>query len=150
MDALSFAAHPELLLPAGILMWMGLCVVTALFSGWWTLGRVYRSSRPFTGTLWRRQSVGFRWSTSYGGLVNVGVNSEGLYLSVLLLFRIGHPPLFIPWCDISAESKKSWLIIVIIDLVVLRCRQATGVPICVTQRLAARIRREAGSAWPGS
>ena len=147
MNQLPFANHPGLLLPAGILIWMCVCVLIAWFSGWWELGRVYRASGPFSGTLWRCQSAGFRWSTSYSGVLNVGVNADGLYLSVLFLFRVAHPPLFIPWCDISARAKRAWFLV---DLVELRCRQAAGVPISVPQRLALRIEREAGSAWPGS
>ena len=45
----------------------------------------------------------------YGASLIVGANREGLHLSVLLPFRIGHPPVFIPWPDISMREQKGRL-----------------------------------------
>jgi hypothetical protein len=146
MNQASFSLPPELLLPAGVLLWMCTCLGISLFSGWWDLGRVYRATRPFAGPLWRFQSAGLRWNTSYGGIVSIGVTAEGLYLSVLFLFRIAHPPLFIPWYDISAKPKKAWFVI---HLVELRFRQVPDVPVYLQRRLADRIQNQVGPAWPG-
>lgn len=38
--------------------------------------------------------------------LTIGVNSEGVYLSMFVLFRIAAPPLFIPWADVFAEEEK--------------------------------------------
>ena len=33
----------------------------------------------------------------YSGMLYVGSNSEGIHLSVMKLFAVGHPDLLIPW-----------------------------------------------------
>jgi hypothetical protein len=38
--------------------------------------------------------------------LHFGTNSEGLHLSVFLLFRLGRPSLFIPWSEISASPAE--------------------------------------------
>ena len=40
--------------------------------------------------------------------MTIGGNEQGLYLSVLFLFSLGSPKLFIPWQDISILKKKYW------------------------------------------
>ena len=49
----------------------------------------------------------------YNGVLTVGVNPAGLYLAVMPLFRPGHPPLFIPWPDVTVGSEQR----------VVRCRE---------------------------
>jgi hypothetical protein len=46
--------------------------------------------------------------TGYRHVLNVGSDRIGVYLGVLFLFRVGHPPLFIPWTDIIVEQPKTW------------------------------------------
>jgi hypothetical protein len=53
--------------------------------------------------LWLK-SVGMRRWTNYNNCITVGANKYGLYLAVLPIFRVGHPPLFFPWTDISTEA----------------------------------------------
>jgi hypothetical protein len=47
-----------------------------------------------------------QWA-KYNGCLIVGANQEGLYLSILLPFRIGHSPLFIPWKDVSMTETQT-------------------------------------------
>jgi hypothetical protein len=46
----------------------------------------------------------------YRSCMTLGANARGLYLAVLPLFRIGHPPLFIPWTDVSVARHDSMLL----------------------------------------
>ena len=41
-----------------------------------------------------------------GNIYTLGSSYKGLYLAVLFPFRIGHPPLLIPWRDIKAKKEK--------------------------------------------
>ena len=46
----------------------------------------------------------------YNGVLRIAHDQLGLYLSVMLLFRVGHPPLFIPWSEIGdVERTKAFL-----------------------------------------
>lgn len=48
-------------------------------------------------------------SASYGGVLTLGADHEGIYLVPMVLCRFGHAPLFIPWSDIVArEEKAGW------------------------------------------
>jgi hypothetical protein len=78
----------------------------------------------------------------YNGALTVGVNAAGMYLAMLPLFRLGHPPLFIPWSDITVSSTRRFLA----DFIVFEFRQTPGVSILLFDRFgrevleAARVR----------
>ena len=46
---------------------------------------------------------------NYGSCLTVVVSPVGLYLRVLPLFRVGHPPLLIPWADLHGLREKKFL-----------------------------------------
>ena len=64
--------------------------------------------RPFQGTIWKYQ-FGFLGSVRYNGALTVGSGSEGLYLAVFFFFRPFHPPLLIPWPEVSLGRRKPTL-----------------------------------------
>jgi hypothetical protein len=46
---------------------------------------------------------------NYNSVLHVGVQPEGLHLSVMALFRVGHPPLLIPWDEITDVRRRTML-----------------------------------------
>lgn len=90
-------------------VWAMANVLVSLLSGWWGLAEQYRTETPFPAHMRRFQRGQMRWRTNYGNILTVVSDSRGLYLSVMFLFRLGHPPLFIPWADISFEDPNLWL-----------------------------------------
>ena len=88
--------------------------LSARIGGWNRLSLEYRLHDKFEG--FRKPFVSgemlggpfFGLPCNYGGCLILGSNADGLYVSVILLFRPGHPPLFIPWRDITASAKKGW------------------------------------------
>jgi hypothetical protein len=79
----------------------------AQLSGWAELARYYRSEVPFEGERWRFRSCRTRWLAHYSGCVTLGVNADGLYLGLFSFFRIGHPPLFVPWHEVRLKLAKT-------------------------------------------
>lgn len=82
----------------------------SLQSGWASLAERFRFEGKFIG---RR----LRWAGGqmgpfglYYGIVRVGANSEGLYLTVNPILRLFHAPLFIPWTQIriTNDGRSSW------------------------------------------
>src|SRR5262249_25216809 len=71
----------------------------AQLGGWSALAAHYRTRAPFAGKRWRMQSITMHGWVGYNGGVTVGANADGLYLAMPML--VGHPPLFIPWTDLS-------------------------------------------------
>ena len=75
----------------------------------------------------------------------MGADARGLYLSVFFLFRFGHPPIFVPWRDITITEKKLFKI----QLLELRFRKTENLSVRFTVKLGDRLAIAAGSNWPG-
>ncbi|TWU29856.1 hypothetical protein [Bythopirellula polymerisocia] len=90
------------------LFWIGICFALSWMGGWGRLAREYREheshdSQPIR-TAWMR-SGRFGW-VNYNSCLNIGIHDAGLRLSVLFPFRVGHPPLFIPWGAMASARQK--------------------------------------------
>jgi hypothetical protein len=134
----------ELLVLAGLGVWIGTVVFVSRIGGWAALATVYGYSGELTGKYLRFQSGRLRWGINYGNCLTVGVSPRGLYLAVLFFFRIGHPPLLIPWTDISvSEQKGRWF-----SYLELRFRRASSIPLQVSEQLGRWLTDRAGPAWP--
>jgi hypothetical protein len=81
----------------------------------------------------------------YKGCTNVGADSRGLYISFGILFRFGHPPLFVPWGDITITEKQ----VSKSRMLELRFRKTEDLPVRIFVELGARLVEAAGSNWPG-
>jgi hypothetical protein len=124
-----------------IFCWIALSILTAKLSGWASLASHYRTDAPLDGSRFHFQSVGMRFGMNYGGCLTVGVNRKGLYLAVWFLFRIGHPPLIIPWCDITMTERKRFFI----QQVVFRFDRCPSIPFIIYKRLADKIATAKGN-----
>jgi hypothetical protein len=90
-------------------------VASLSWFGWAALARAYRLAGEFDGRCWRFGSAVVRYAAPwrharYRCGMTLGANARGLDLAVLPLFRIGHPPLFIPWTDVSVARHDSMLL----------------------------------------
>ena len=88
-----------------VVLWVLIIGLVSLSAGWWRLAQHYRDFDNYQGRKLRMRSGSFGWA-SYGGVLILGANFQGMYLAVNPLFAILHPPLFIPWNDIQTEEKK--------------------------------------------
>ena len=118
-----------------VAMWAAISSLIAAFSGWRRLAQVYSLTTPFNGQQWRFRSARMRWSTNYNGCLTIGANVRGLYLGVLLVFRIGHPPVFVPWSEVQMTVHKA-RVFRYLDFTFAR---APGVVVGVDERVARNI-----------
>lgn len=86
-----------------------------------------------------------RWGANYNNCLTIGGDPAGLYLSPLFFFRIGHPPLFVPWTEISLRGRRK---IMFIECVELRLGREEQIPFLIRAGLADQIRPAAASSWP--
>ena len=86
-----------------------------------------------------------RWASHYGSCLNVGADGTGLKLSVAFLFRAGHPPLFIPWTEVSVANRREFLFIRRVRLALGREEQ---IRFSIGGSLADRLQAAAGTSWP--
>ena len=85
--------------------WSVIVGLISLFGGWQRLARQYRDLDNYQGRKLRMRS-GRLGASDYNGVLILGADFIGMYLAVSPLFRIGHPPLFIPWNDIQTGEEQ--------------------------------------------
>lgn len=124
-----------------ILFWSLVCFMLSIFGGWRRLAEVYRADDAFQGKLLRWQSAIMRYRISYNNCLNFGENYRGLYITPLFLFRIGHPPLFVPLSDITVIREEGRFIMPVIRL---RFAKAPDIPFRVTAGLLRKLLKVAG------
>jgi len=73
--------------------------------GWGSLAKRYRTARALPAHRRSFQRGQMRSLISYSVLTTAS-DAEGLYLSILLLTRLGHPHLFVPWAEIEVEAPQ--------------------------------------------
>ena len=104
-----------------VAVWTLACFLISIVSGWFSLSQRFtmqaepvgdtKSAGPFF------YSVYMRFLCNYSSVIRVTVAADALYLSVLFPFRIGHPPLRIPWEEIEMErSTFLWMKYIVLTL----------------------------------
>jgi hypothetical protein len=92
--------------------WVAMSFLLAHLGGWAALAHQYPDVRTVGddgGPTYYLQS-GSVGLVNYGSCLSIRVYKKGLRLAVLLPFRIGHPPLFIPWDRFhSATVRRPFL-----------------------------------------
>ena len=93
--------------PFGIYLFCAITIAISLIGGWHKLRRQFRAPHNFTdGTLftWQSARVGL---ANYNNILKIRVAPQGLFLACPFMFRLMHPPLLIPWQEITVVKKDS-------------------------------------------
>jgi hypothetical protein len=90
------------------------------------------------------QSGQMRGIAGYNHCLTVGCNPEGLYMAMTPMFQFRHPPLLVPWHEISVSRRK----IIFWDYVRLGLGRELNIPFFVRPKLAQNLRLVAGDRWP--
>jgi hypothetical protein len=122
-----------------VTLWCFICFLISLLSGWFSLSRRFKkqsepygethSAGPFFYTVYTRF-----WS-HYGSVIRMIAAEDALYLSVLFPFRVGHPPLRIPWNEIKlSRTKRFWF-----RYVVLTLGNQEHIPMRISERMVLNL-----------
>jgi len=87
-------------------LWCFICFILSRLGGWYALGRRFRSDRVPDGEALRWQSAQLGGFCNYNRCLNMVISKEGLHLRIWPAFRLGHPPLLIPWEEIQHHRMK--------------------------------------------
>jgi len=92
-----------------VAIWCGVCLLLSRVSGWDRLSQIYPGAAPPAGKRFAPMGV-LMGLARYKGCVVCITGPEGLHLSVLRIFQLGHPPLLIPWSAITVTRlrKVAW------------------------------------------
>jgi hypothetical protein len=118
--------------------WLFVNYLLGYLSGWISLAREYRVSEPFSGRQWKFKSGFIGPALGLGSLrncLNIGVNSAGLYVSLLFPFRPGKPPFFVPWNEITVKNEQ----VLFLKFVVFRFARVPSVTLRVYEHLGKEI-----------
>ena len=131
---------------AFVAFWIAIGHLISMIGGWRSLAARYAGDAgQFTGRRWHMQSGAMRWTTRYGNVLTIGADSGRMYLAVMVLFRSGHPPLYIPWAEIEIAERRGW----IFPYVVFTFKSEPGIYLTVSKKLGLQIAREGGRAVAG-
>jgi len=116
--------------------WVLVTFALSRFSGWVKLAGYYPADHPFDGPLIRFQAAQFRAATNYNGCLNFGGNYEGMYIVPMVPFKLFHPPLLIPWSEITARPVK---VMRFWNFVELHFQRAPDIPVRIKAQLAQKL-----------
>ena len=124
--------------------WFFTGAAVSRMTGWHRLAQRFTFQGEVPSQLWRFKSATARYGSHYNNCLTIGASPAGLYMAMPWLFRVGHPPLFIPWNEITIYRAK------VLFWNVVRFQFGREAPITFGFRedLADQIRRAAGSSWP--
>jgi hypothetical protein len=119
-----------------------LCLISLLaswFTGWHALIRRFRAASGPYGDVRTAgpffYSIYFRFSSHYGGIIRLTAAQDALYLSMLFPFRIGHPPLRIPWEEIQFSRINTFFR----SRVCLSLGREEQIPMYISDRMARNL-----------
>ena len=122
-----------------IAFWCAIGYLVSFLTGWLALARRFkkqsepygeiRSAGPFF------YSVYMRFWGHYSSVIRLTAASDALYVSILFPFRIGHPPLRIPWDEIRFGRTKFFFR----TFVVLTLGNQEKIPLRIPLRMARNL-----------
>jgi hypothetical protein len=140
--------HPTalwLIIPCfALTLWVLVGAVISYIGGWTTLAKHFPLRTPFVGERWKVQSGRMRWIAGYRNCLTVGCCHEGLYLATMPPFQFRHPPLLIPWNEITVSRRQ----VVFFNSVRLGLGRELDIPLFLRTTLADKLRLAAGDRWP--
>jgi len=135
----SYLANPYGFAIYFVTLWCAACFVISLVSGWFRLASSFRRESDPLG---KTRNVGpmfygvsMRFWTNYNGVIRLSAADDALYLSVFFLFRVGHPPLRVPWGEIQIEKKK----FLFQTYVLLTLGNRDRIPMRISKRMARNL-----------
>jgi hypothetical protein len=136
----SLSPHLLILIFALVVAWMGVIFsLVSVFSGWHSLSKRFRAqSEPYGITKSAGPffySIYMRYWSHYGSAIRLTAADDALYLSVIFILRVGHPPLCIPWREIQFSGTRFFGR----GYVVLTLGEQERIPMRISERMAQKL-----------
>lgn len=88
-----------------VALWVGILLLTSRIGGWHRLARRYRATERTTVGRSIPYVTGMVGISRYKRVLSVTTGEHGMFVETRWIFRIGHPPLFIPWSEINNARR---------------------------------------------
>jgi hypothetical protein len=124
--------------------WVLASLLISLAGGWAQLSHDFRTRDEPRGPRWRFQSARLRFGVGYNGVLTFAVDPMGLWISIFPLFRVGHPPLFIPWREMTATRERAMRS----EVLKLRFQRHPSITLTIRGSLARKMEAALGRPLP--
>lgn len=119
--------------------WVLTCYSSSALTGWYRLSQRFTAEQEPNGPAKSAgpffYAVYMRWWSHYSCIVRITAAEDALYLSVILPFRAGHPPLRIPWREVQiGRATFFWR-----RYVELTLGDEERIPLRITEGMAAKL-----------
>jgi len=81
------------------------------------------------------------------GAIKLGADGHGLHIVMSTVFRPFHPPLFVPWSDISGVWLQGTPWINEKNLLRITFAQSPGIPLDVDRHIAGEMQKKSEGRW---
>jgi hypothetical protein len=135
----SYFGTPLGLIAGFLVFWCAISFLISFLTGWYSLSlRFRKQSEPYgeartAGPFF--YTVYMRFWSHYSSVIRITAASDALYLSVLMMLRLGHPPLRIPWDETSFSRAKFFMR----TYIVLTLGKEEQIPVRISQRMARNL-----------
>jgi hypothetical protein len=121
------------------ILWCVGCYFASFVAGWYSLSKRFRAQAEPYGEMKTAgpffYTVYMRFWGHYSSVIRMTAAADALYVSVIFLFRIGHPPLRIPWNDIQFGRTTYFFF----PYVVLTLGEQERIRMRISQRMARNL-----------
>ena len=119
--------------------WTLICFSCSILTGWFKLSNRFSAEQEPSGPVQTAgpffYSVYMRCWSHYSCIVCLTTAEDALYLSVVFPFRIGHPPLRIPWNEVQVgRTRFCWR-----PFVALVLGNQERIPLRISERMAGKL-----------
>jgi hypothetical protein len=122
-----------------VLVWCTICLLISFITGWFTLAQRFRKQTEPSGDVRKAgplfYTIYMRLWSHYGSVVTLVAATDALYLSIFPPFRIGHPPLRIPWDEIQFGRTRR----IFFPYIVLTLGKSERIPLRISPRMAGKL-----------
>jgi hypothetical protein len=135
----SILANPASIAIFVVVVWCLTSYLIGLMTGWLALARRFRAqSEPYgdgkaVGPFF--YTIYMRYWTHYSSVIRLTAATDALYASILFPFRIGHPPLRIPWNEIRFGRAQRFMS----TYVLLTLGEEEKIPMRISVRMARNL-----------
>lgn len=90
------------------LLWTLIVVAISRLGGWAALAGQYPAPGPATGRTFSMRSAKFGLFSSYRNCLTVSLSLSGIHMQPMIVFRVGHKPILIPWAAVEGVSRQNF------------------------------------------
>jgi hypothetical protein len=135
----SFLSTPYAFAVFFVALWCLISLIVSFVGGWHKLSLRFRAqSEPYGDTRTAGPffyGVQMKYRLGYNNVIRITAAEDALYLSILFLFRVGHPPLRVPWNEIRIGRDK----FLGRPYIVLTLGNEDKIPMRISERMARKL-----------